>query len=73
MGPIARATGCGIPVDPSDIEGIAAAIRSIVDAPPDERAAMRARALAAAHETYNWESQVQALLTEYTRLTGRPW
>lgn len=73
MGPIARETGCGIPVDPSDIEAIAAAIRSIVDAPPDERSAMRARALAAAHDTYNWESQVQALLDEYTRLTGRRW
>ena len=33
----------------------------------------RARALAAAHETYNWETQVQALLDEYTRLTGRRW
>jgi glycosyltransferase involved in cell wall biosynthesis len=73
MGPIARATGCGIPVDPGDIGAIAAAIRSMVDAPPDERSAMRARALAAAHDTYNWETQVQALLDEYTRLTGRRW
>jgi glycosyltransferase involved in cell wall biosynthesis len=73
MGPIARETGCGIPVRPDDIEGIAAAIRTIVEAHPDERAAMRARALAAAHETYNWESQVQVLLDEYARLTGRPW
>lgn len=73
MGPIARETGCGIAVDPSDIEAIATAIRSIVEAPPDERSAMRARALAAAHDTYNWESQVRALLDEYTRLTGRRW
>jgi glycosyltransferase involved in cell wall biosynthesis len=73
MGPIARETGCGIPVEPGDIEAIATAIRAIVDAPPDERSAMRGRALAAAHETYNWESQVQVLLEEYTRLTGRPW
>ena len=73
MGPIARATGCGIPVDPTDIEAIAGAIRSIVDATPDDRAAGRARALAAAHEIYNWETQVQALLDEYTRLTGRRW
>lgn len=73
MGPIARETGCGIAVKPDDIDAIAAAIRTIVEAPPDERLAMRARALAAAHDTYNWESQVQALLEEYTRLTGRPW
>jgi glycosyltransferase involved in cell wall biosynthesis len=73
MGPIARETGCGIPVDPADIEAIAAAIRTMVEAPADERDRMRARALAAAHDTYNWETQVQALLEEYTRLTGRPW
>jgi glycosyltransferase involved in cell wall biosynthesis len=73
MGPIARETGCGIPVDPADIDAIAAAIRTIVDASPAERSAIRARALAAAHTTYNWESQVQALLEEYTRLTGRRW
>ena len=73
MGPIARETGCGIPVDPANVDAVAAAIRSIVDAPPDERSAMRARALAAAHDTYNWETQVQALLQEYGRLTGRPW
>jgi glycosyltransferase involved in cell wall biosynthesis len=73
MGPIARETGCGIAVDPTDIEAIAAAIRTIVDETPGERSARRARALAAAHGTYNWESQVQALLAEYGRLTGRPW
>jgi glycosyltransferase involved in cell wall biosynthesis len=73
MGPIARETGCGIPVDPADVDAVAAAIRTIVDAPPEERSAMRARALAAAHDTYNWETQVQALLQEYGRLTGRPW
>jgi glycosyltransferase involved in cell wall biosynthesis len=73
MAPIARETGCGIPVDPTDIPAIAAAIRSIVDAPSEERSAMRARALAAAHDTYNWETQVRTLLEEYTRLTGRQW
>jgi glycosyltransferase involved in cell wall biosynthesis len=73
MGPIARETGCGIAVPPNDIEAIAMAIRTIVEAPAAERAQMRARALSAAHDTYNWESQVEALLEEYTRLTGRPW
>jgi glycosyltransferase involved in cell wall biosynthesis len=73
MGPIARETGCGIAVPPADVPAIAAAIREIVDAPPEARAERRARALAAAHDTYNWESQAQALLEEYTRLTGRPW
>ncbi len=73
MGPIARQTGCGIAVDPTNIEAIAAAIRSVIDALAEERDAARARALAAAHEIYNWESQVSGLLDEYTRLTGRRW
>lgn len=73
MAPIARATGCGIPVKPDDVAAISAAIRQIVDAPVAERDAMRAKALRAAHDTYNWESQVETLLDEYTRLTGRQW
>jgi len=73
MAPIARETGCGIPVDPLDVDAIAAAIRTILDAPDDERRAWRERALAAAHGTYNWETQVQGLLEEYGRLTGKPW
>jgi glycosyltransferase involved in cell wall biosynthesis len=73
MGPIARETGCGIAVSPTDIPGIAAAIREIVEDTAEGRAARRAQALAAAHATYNWESQVEALLDEYTRLTGRRW
>jgi glycosyltransferase involved in cell wall biosynthesis len=73
MAPIARATGCGIPVKPDDIPAIAAAIRTILDAPEPEREARRAAALKAAHDTYNWEAQVGTLLDEYTRLTGRRW
>ena len=73
MGPIANATGCGIAVPPDDVDAIAGALRTIVGAPDAEREAMRARALEAAHGIYNWESQVQALLEEYSRLTGRPW
>jgi glycosyltransferase involved in cell wall biosynthesis len=73
MGPIAAETGCGIAVAADDIEAVVAAIRSIVEAPEAERQARRARALAAAHATYNWESQVEGLLEEYGRLTGRPW
>jgi glycosyltransferase involved in cell wall biosynthesis len=73
MGPIARATGCAVAVRPDDVDEIAGAIRSIVAAPDAEREAMRARALEAAHAAYNWESQVEALLEEYGRLTGRRW
>ena len=73
MAPVVRETGCGVVCDPTDPAAIAAAIREILEASPDERHGYRARALDAAHATYCWESQVEALLAEYGRLTGRPW
>lgn len=73
MATIVRETGCGILCDPSEPASIAAAVRAILDGPEAERAAMRARALAAAHEQYNWEAQLDVLVAEYTRLTGKPW
>lgn len=73
MADIVRETGCGLLVDPTDPVAIAAACRSILDAPPEQRFAYGERGLAAAHETYNWETQVAQLLAEYGRLTGRPW
>ena len=73
MAAIVRESGAGLLVDPANPTAIAAALRTILDGPPDERAAMGRRALAAAHETYNWESQVEVLFAEYGLLTGRPW
>ncbi len=73
MAGIVRETGCGLVCDPTDVDAIAAAIRGILDAADVDRATWRAKALSAARETYNWESQVSLLLHEYGRLTGRPW
>jgi glycogen synthase len=73
MAPIVLETGCGLVVDPTDPAAIAAALRSILDAPAAVREAHRTRALAAAHGTYCWEHQVELLLAEYGRLTGRTW
>lgn len=73
MAGIVRDTGCGLLVDPTDPVAIAAALREILDAPEADRRAWRERALAAAHATYNWERQVEVLLDEYTKLTGRRW
>jgi glycosyltransferase involved in cell wall biosynthesis len=73
MSGIVRETGCGVLCDPTDPAAIAAAIQSILDAPEPERTAYRERAIAAAHGTYSWEAQVEILLAEYGRLTGRPW
>lgn len=73
MATIVRETGCGRLVDPADPVAIASAINAILDAPADERAALRRACLEAAHATYTWESQVTGLLDEYSRLTGRRW
>ncbi|MEO5965456.1 MAG: glycosyltransferase [Candidatus Limnocylindrales bacterium] len=72
MAEIVTPSGAGVLCDPLSPASIAAAIRSIVDAPPDERAALRARALAAAHERYNWEAQVDTLFGLYQDLLARP-
>jgi glycosyltransferase involved in cell wall biosynthesis len=72
MAGIVRETGAGLLVDPTSPAAIASALRELLES-EGERAAMGARALAAAHETYNWERQLDVLLAEYGRLTGRPW
>ena len=73
MAGIVRESGAGELVDPVDPDAIARAITRILDAPADEREAYGRRALAAAHDSYNWERQMDLLLAEYGRLTGRPW
>jgi glycosyltransferase involved in cell wall biosynthesis len=73
MAGIVRETGCGVLCDPTSAAAIATAIRSILEAPASEQAAYRDQAVAAAHGRYSWESQVEILLAEYGRLTGRPW
>jgi len=73
MAPIVQATGCGVVCDPTDPAALAGAIRSILDLSDAERAAMVGRALQAAHDTYNLESQMAILLAEYGRLSGQPW
>jgi glycosyltransferase involved in cell wall biosynthesis len=73
MAGIVRETGCGLLVDPTDPAAIAAALCGILDAPEPERRVRRERSLAAAHDPYSWECQVDGLLREYTALTGRRW
>jgi glycosyltransferase involved in cell wall biosynthesis len=73
MATIVTETGCGVLCDPTDPASIAAAIRSVIDAPAADREAMAERARRAADETYNWDAQLEVLLAEYGRLTGRPW
>ncbi|HEV8280432.1 MAG TPA: glycosyltransferase family 4 protein [Candidatus Limnocylindrales bacterium] len=63
----------GILVDPTDVPAIAAAIRRIVSLPAEEWQAWRERCVAAAHDRYNWETQVDRLLDLYSHLTGKRW
>ncbi len=73
MREIVEREGIGAVADPLDPEDLARAISSILDRPPAEVAAMRARCLRLAHERYNWETSVEP----YRRLVsdlviGRP-
>ncbi len=72
MAPIVRSTGCGVVVDPTDPAAIAAALRDILDASPQRRAELDA-GIRVAQAEYHWERQMDKLLAEYGRLTGRPW
>ena len=73
MATIVRESKCGVLVDPTDPAAIAAALREVLATPEAEMAAWRARCSAAAMETYNWERQMELVLAEYGRMTGKPW
>jgi glycosyltransferase involved in cell wall biosynthesis len=63
----------GAVCDPTDPAAIAAAVRSILDQAPADRARLRARIRGAAAARYAWEDQFAVVLREYRQLTGRPW
>ncbi len=54
--------------DPTDPASIARAIRSILELPPEARAALRARCRQAALERWNWETESAKLVACYERL-----
>jgi glycosyltransferase involved in cell wall biosynthesis len=68
MAPIVRETGCGELCDPEDPSDIARAIRTILDAPAERRAAYREACLVAARGAYSWERQGKTLLELYATL-----
>jgi glycosyltransferase involved in cell wall biosynthesis len=68
MAEVVRETGAGYLCDPTSPTSIAAALRRVLEASPEERAVLRARALRAAHERYNWETQAKVLLGVYAGL-----
>lgn len=72
MADVIRDAGAGVLVDPRSPASIAAGLRSLLDASPSERAALRERVLGAAHERYNWEAQEDTLLGLYRDLLAVP-
>ena len=54
--------------DPARPESIATAISTIIELPADERAALGARCLQAAHERWNWEGESSRLIALYAEL-----
>jgi glycosyltransferase involved in cell wall biosynthesis len=72
MAPIVSATGCGVLVDPTDVAAIGSAIRDVLDAQPERKAAFAA-GIRAAQAEYTWDREMARLLGEYGRLTGRRW
>jgi glycosyltransferase involved in cell wall biosynthesis len=68
MAEVVTQVGAGVLCDPTSPASIAAAIRQLLDAPADERAATRARILAAAHDRYNWDAQIGLLRSVYDGL-----
>lgn len=55
--------------DPADVEAITAALSRLLRAPAEERAALRARCLAAAHGRWNWQTESRKLIALYDELS----
>ena len=68
ISPIVNETGCGVLCDPADPADVARAIREVIDAPPEERTALRMRCLEAARDRYSWQHQAEELLRVYDTL-----
>ena len=63
--------GCGLCVDPLDVDAIAAALRQIVD-DPQLAASMGRAGRVAVHAKYNWPQAEHNLLALYRELLGAP-
>ncbi len=60
----------GVLCRPDDPADVARGIRAVLDTAPAERAALRRRCLAAAHDQWNWETESRHLVTLYADLLG---
>jgi glycosyltransferase involved in cell wall biosynthesis len=62
----------GAVCDPTSPASIAAAVRSLCEAAPGDRAALRERCRTAAHRDWNWETEMGRLVEAYDSLATRP-
>jgi len=62
----------GVVCDPSNIEDIASALRSILDLDPSAMETLRARCINAAQSHLNWQAEVGRLTSLYQELVGDP-
>jgi glycosyltransferase involved in cell wall biosynthesis len=72
MAEVVSESDVGVLCDPTSPAAIAAAIRTILEKPQDERGRMRARILHIAHERCDWETQLRTLLEVYGELAPVP-
>ncbi len=70
MRSIVEADSLGAIANPADPVDLAQALRSVLDRPPDEIAAMRERCLRVTRERFNWETAVQPYLELVDSLAG---
>ncbi len=70
MRTIVEELGLGAAADPADPDDLARALRSIIEQPPADYAAMRERCLQACRDTFNWELAVVPYLELVGRLAG---
>lgn len=73
MAALVQELDAGVLFDPERRESISGAILGLLARPPEERVAARARIRGAVAGRYDWPTQFDRLLGEYTRLTGLPW
>jgi glycogen synthase len=72
MATIVNGSGVGELCDPTSPASIAAAIRRVIERPPEARAALRAHVRTVARERYNWDAQLSTLFGMYGELAPPP-
>jgi glycosyltransferase involved in cell wall biosynthesis len=71
MAAVVTETGVGVLCDPTSPASIAAGLRRVLEAGPEDRAALRRHVLEVGHDRYTWDAQAAKLLDLYASLAGR--